>query len=152
MALGVAAVLAAAPMLFMAVKWAGAAYLVWIGLGLLLRPRGGLDLAGEEDGAKGGDAWLWYRRGLVTNLLNPKMGIFYLSFLPQFVPQGFAPVPFIFGLACLHGLMGLLWLAGLIAATVPLGRMLARPAIVRRLDRTCGGLFVLLGARLALAR
>jgi threonine/homoserine/homoserine lactone efflux protein len=151
-ALGMGSLMAAEPMLFGAVRWAGALYLGWIGLGLLLRPRNRLELAPDGRPAASGGALLWYRRGLVTNLLNPKIGIFYLSFLPQFVPAGFAPGPFIFLLACLHILMGLAWFAGLIAATVPLGRMLARPAFVRRLDRACGALFVGFGARLLVAR
>ncbi len=150
-ALGVGAMLVAAPMLFLMIKWAGAAYLVWIGFGLLLRPRGGLDMA--AGGASAGESGLtWLRRGFVTNILNPKIGIFYLSFLPQFVPHGYAPPGFIFLLASLHVLMGLLWFAGLIAASLPIGRLLARPRFIRGLDRACGGLFVALGARLALMR
>jgi threonine/homoserine/homoserine lactone efflux protein len=153
-ALGMGALFAAAPLLFEAVKWAGAAYLVWMGLAMLLRPRESL-VAPSPDGGRStrsGTAALWFRRGLLTNLLNPKVGIFYLSFLPQFVPAGYAPAPFIFLLACIQMAMGVVWLAGVMAATAPLGRLLARPAIMRRMDRTCGALFVALGARLALTR
>ncbi len=152
-ALGMGALFAAAPMLFEAVKWAGAAYLVWIGLGQLLRPRETRARSEAESGRARGDAALaCYRRGLLTNLLNPKVGIFYLSFLPQFVPAGYAPAPFIFLLACLQMAMGVAWLLGVIAATAPLGRMLAKPRVLKRIDRSCGGLFVLLGAKLALTR
>lgn len=149
-ALGMGALFAAAPLLFHAVRWAGAAYLAWIGIGLLVRPRTAPAIEGGS--GTGGAAWLWCRRGLVTNLLNPKVGIFYLSFLPQFVPAGHAPAPFIALLAALHGLMGLAWFAALITATAPLGRALARPAVARWMDRGCGALFVGLGAKLALAR
>lgn len=152
-ALGMGALFAAAPLLFGAVKWAGAAYLVWIGLAMVLSPRETLAVrGGGEQGGRRDGALLQYWRGLLTNLLNPKVGIFYLSFLPQFVPAGYAPAPFIFLLACLQMLMGVAWLAAVVAATVPLGRLLARPAVMRRMDRMCGGLFVMLGARLALAR
>jgi len=153
-ALGMGALFAAAPLLFEAVKWAGAAYLVWIGLAMLLRPREKMAVSGAEGagGRRRDGAWLWYRRGLLTNLLNPKVGIFYLSFLPQFVPAGYAPAPFIFLLACLQMAMGVAWLAAIMAATAPLGRLLAKPAVMRRTDRTCGALFVALGARLALSR
>jgi threonine/homoserine/homoserine lactone efflux protein len=151
-ALGMGALMATEPMLFLAAKWTGALYLGWLGLGLLLRPRDRLDGTPAVRQAHSGSALRWYRRGLVTNLLNPKIGIFYLSFLPQFVPAGFAPGPFIFLLASLHILMGLAWFAGLIAATVPLGRVLARPVVVRRMDRACGALFMGFGLRLALAR
>lgn len=150
-ALGVGALILAAPMLFLAMKWAGAAYLAWIGLGLLLRPRASLATVSAAAALPGG-ALTWFRRGLVTNLLNPKIGIFYLSFLPQFVPQGYAPPTFIFLLACLHVVLGLLWFALLIAASLPLGRLLARPRFVRAMDRACGMLFVAMGAKLVLTR
>lgn len=150
-ALGMAALFVAAPLLFDAVRWAGAAYLAWIGLGLLLRPRAALAIE-ADGGGTGGTALLWFGRGFVTNLLNPKVGIFYLSFLPQFVPPGHAAGGFIFLLAALHVLMGLIWFAGLIAATAPIAGLLARPATVRAMDRACGALFVGLGVKLALTR
>lgn len=150
-ALGMGALFAAAPRLFDAVRWAGAAYLAWIGLGLLFRPRATLAIEAERGGT-GGTALLWCRRGLVTNLLNPKVGIFYLSFLPQFVPAGHAVAVLTFLFAGLHVLMGLAWFALLIAGTARLAHVLARPATVRAMDRACGALFVGLGVKLALSR
>lgn len=150
---GVGAMIAAAPTLFTIVRWAGAAYLMWIGIGLLLRPREGLGGAeGVQHEAVRGGAALWFRRGLVTNLLNPKIGIFYISFLPQFVPAGYAAPGFIFLLACLHVLMSVAWFGLLIGASMPLGRAMARPGVVKTMDRVTGGLFVALGVRLAVVR
>lgn len=149
-ALGLAALLQASAMAFTALKWAGAAYLVWLGIGMLLKPRDRFDIgAGERSGA---GALSWLRKGFLTNLLNPKVGVFYVSFLPQFLPQGVAPAPFIFLLASLHVLMGLVWFAALIAATRPIAKVLKRPAVVRWLDRATGVVFLAFGARLAFER
>ena len=92
------------------------------------------------------------RRGFLTNLLNPKVGVFYVSFLPQFLAEGVPAAPFIFGLAALHGLMTVFWFAALIAATQPIAAALRRAAVVRWLDRITGGVFVGFGLRLALER
>ena len=150
-ALGLGVLLAASSLAFTVLKWAGAAYLVWLGIGLILRPRDRFELAGATGPAQGGD-FGWMRRGFLTNLLNPKVGVFYVSFLPQFLPQGVAAGPFIFGLAALHGLMGLAWFAALIAATRPIAGVLQRATVVLWLDRMTGGVFLAFGVRLALDR
>ena len=148
-ALGLAALLQASAMAFTALKWAGAAYLVWLGLVMLLKPRKQFEVG---TATAGGGALAWLRKGFFTNLLNPKVGVFYVSFLPQFLPQGVAPAPFIFLLACLHVAMGLAWFAALIAATQPIAAALKRPAVVRWLDRATGVVFLGFGLRLALER
>ena len=89
MALGLGALLAASPLAFTVLKWAGAAYLVWLGLNLILKPRDRFEVGGRARRRGGGD-FTWMRRGLLTNLLNPKVGVFYVSFLPQFLPAGVA--------------------------------------------------------------
>ena len=86
--------------------------------------------------------------GIVTGCL----AVFYVSFLPQFLPPG-APVgPFIFLLAAMHAVMGLAWFAALIAATRPIAAVLRRAAVVRWLDRLTGGVFLAFGLKLALER
>ncbi len=82
------------------------------------------------------------RRGLLTNLLNPKIGVFYVSFLPQFLPQGVQAGPFIFLLAVIHVVIGTAWSICLIAATRPIAGALKRPAVVRWLDRATGVVFL----------
>ena len=94
----------------------------------------------------------WLRRGLLTNLLNPKIAVFFISFLPQFVPAGANVALFSFLLAAIYAAMGALWFAVLIAATLPLSRALRRPAVIKLMDRLTGGVFVAFGARLALSR
>jgi threonine/homoserine/homoserine lactone efflux protein len=146
-ALGIGALLAASHAAYVALKWAGAAYLAWLGLRLLLRPRETFELA--RTAAPRGNWWL---RGFLTNLLNPKVGVFYVSFLPQFVPPHVPPAPFIFALAAIHAVLGLAWFAALIGATAPLKRWLQRRAVVRWLDRATGAVFLGFSARLALDR
>ncbi len=148
-ALGLGAVLAASPLAFTLIKAAGAAYLVWLGIGLLRAPRRGMDMAG---GAAAGNDWRVQRRGLLTNLLNPKVGVFYITFLPQFVPAGVSVAGFSFLLAALHVALSLVWFGVLIAATMPLGRWFARPGVVTVMDRLTGLVFIGFGVRLALVR
>jgi threonine/homoserine/homoserine lactone efflux protein len=88
--------------------------------------------------------------GLLTNLLNPKVGVFYVSFLPQFVPAGVRVAPYMLLLGAIHALLGLIWFACLIAATRPLARFLARPSVVQVCDRLTGGMFLAFGLGLAL--
>ncbi len=149
-ATGLTALLTAAPLAFQVLKWAGVAYLVWLGLKMIFTRAQGLDLAGPSDASATGAGWL--RRGLFTNLLNPKIGVFYVTFLPQFVPVGVPAGPWMFLLAALHVVFGLVWFAVLIAATLPLSRVLRRPAVVRWIDRIAGGVLIGFGAKLALSR
>jgi threonine/homoserine/homoserine lactone efflux protein len=149
-ALGLGALLAASKIAFTVLKWAGAAYLVWLGLNLILKPRSSFDL--PQGAAAEGSDFTWLRRGLLTNMLNPKVGVFYISFLPQFLPAGVAPAPFIFLLAAIHAGLGLAWSACLIGATRPIAGALKKAAVVRWLDRLTGGVFLGFGVRLALER
>jgi len=150
-ALGLGALLTASTVAFTVLKWAGAGYLLYLGVRLILKPRRALALdagAAPRDGGPLGAL----RRGLLTNLLNPKVGVFYVSFLPQFTPPGVPMAPYVFMLVCIHVVMGLIWSGALIAATVPIGRYLARPGVVTVMDRLTGCVFVAFGARLALSR
>ena len=150
--LGLGALLRASEMAYTAVKLAGAAYLIWLGVRLLMRPRAAITSdAAVSDAAGGGNASAAFWRGLLTNLLNPKIGVFYITFLPQFVPAGANVAGYSFFLAVLHVLLTLAWFAVLIAATVPLGQFLRRPAAVKALDRLTGGVFVMFGLKLALS-
>jgi threonine/homoserine/homoserine lactone efflux protein len=144
-AVGLGALLTASEMAFSLLKWAGAAYLVWMGAGMILKPRKQFDLTAPSRGAGFG-------RGLFTNLLNPKVGVFYVSFLPQFVPAGVAAAPWMFGLAALHALMGAAWFAVLVGATAPLSGWLKQAGVVAWLDRITGGVLIGFGVKLALAR
>jgi len=148
-ALGLGAVLVASHTAYTVVKLAGAAYLAWLGLNLIIRPREAL--APAAGGPRNGGAFGALRRGLASNLLNPKAGVFYVSFLPMFVPSGYSVGPFIFLLCAIHVVLGIAWLSFLAAATAPLGRFLARRGVVKALDRVTGTVFLAFSARLALS-
>ncbi|MDE2462755.1 MAG: LysE family transporter [Alphaproteobacteria bacterium] len=145
-AIGLGALLAASPALFLLLKWVGAAYLAWLGLGLILRPHGMALL--DAGTPRAPDAA--FRRGFLTNLLNPKVGVFYLTFLPQFVPDGANAAGFSFLLAAVHVLLSLIWFSVLIFATARISRLLSDPDIARTLDRIAGGVFMGFALRLAL--
>src|SRR6186713_98729 len=82
-ALGLSALLATSPYAFMAVKFAGAAYLVYIGMRALMTRSNGLP--GTQSGNGGDGRWPAFRQGIVTNLLNPKVALFFLALMPQFI-------------------------------------------------------------------
>jgi threonine/homoserine/homoserine lactone efflux protein len=147
-AFGLNALMAASSVAFSALKWAGAAYLVCIGLRLLLRPRSTLaGASGAADRISGA-----LRRGFLTNVLNPKVGVFYATFLPQFIPAGVNVAAFSLLLAAIHVGLTLIWFTALIALTAPLGRRLSEPRVARALERLTGGVFIAFGARLALTQ
>ncbi len=145
-AAGLAALLAASRLAYMALRFVGAGYLIWLGARMLLRPRTGLaDETGPPTGRSSS-----FARGALTNLLNPKVGVFYVSFLPQFAPHGVPVGPFILLLGAIHAALSLIWFAGLIAAVRPIAAALRRPGVVRTLDRITGGVFLAFGIGLAL--
>jgi threonine/homoserine/homoserine lactone efflux protein len=147
-AVGIGALLAASRLAYRALEIVGAAYLLFLGARLLLhasrRPSGGHagPTAPPESQA--------FARGLLTNLLNPKVGVFYATFLPQFVPPGANVTLTSIGLAGIHIAEGVVWFAALILATRPLAAWLRRERVQRNLDRATGGVFLAAGARLAL--
>jgi threonine/homoserine/homoserine lactone efflux protein len=148
-AFGLGALLAASELAYTILRWAGAAYLCWLGLGLLLRPRQDFAAADAAAEGLGGVRRSWYLRGLMCNLLNPKVGVFYVTFLPQFVPDGVNVTLFILALTAIHLAEGALWLGLIIAATRPLARFLRRPVLIRGLDRLTGAVLIGFGIKLA---
>lgn len=145
-AAGLGVLLVASRLGYTVLRWAGAGYLLYVGLRMLRHPRSsftspaGVQLRGRSA----------FARGALTNLLNPKVGVFYVSFLPQFIPADVAVAPYAMLLGAIHALLGLLWFACLIAAMGPLSRWLRRPQVVQVLDRVTGAVFIAFGARLAL--
>jgi threonine/homoserine/homoserine lactone efflux protein len=154
-ALGLGALLAASEAAYTLLRWAGAAYLLWLGARMILGARAGLDTGGPgaASGAPSGVSTSplgWFVRGVVTNVLNPKVGVFYVTFLPQFLPAGVEVVSFGVLLAAIHAAEGVLWFTALILATRPLAAAFRRPAVVRTLDRVTGGVLIAFGLRLML--
>lgn len=148
-AVGLSVILMRSATAFHAVKICGAAYLVWIGIRTLRQ--GGSNV--EEDAAHARlPRRACFREGLATNVLNPKVAMFYLAFLPQFIAPGDPVLAKSILLACVHNLMGLLWLGG-IAIAVGRGRdWVRRPSVRTGIARVSGAMLVGLGLRLALDR
>src|SRR5580658_9523187 len=92
----------------------------------------------------------WFVCGLLTNLLNPKVGVFYVTFLPQFIPAGVSVTWFSMLFAAIHATEGILWFCVLTLATRPLSRWLRRPAVAQTLDRATGTVLVGFGVGLVL--
>lgn len=147
-AFGLGALIAMSELAFNLLKYCGAAYLAWLGLNMLLRPRRSFAPA-DADGNPGAN---WFLKGMLGNVLNPKVGVFYVSFLPQFIPQGQPLVLWTFGLVSIHVVLGLIWSLLLIGATRSLSGVLQREKVIQWMDRTTGMIFVLFAARLALSR
>ena len=147
-AFGLGALLTVSTLAYTVLQWTGAAYLLWLGLDLLLNPRQDALQTDATQTLRGGGGH-WFVRGLLTNLLNPKVGVFYVTFLPQFVPVGVEVKPFVIALAAIHILEGALWFALLIAAARSMSCWLRNPAVARLLDRLTGAVLVGFGLRLA---
>ena len=142
---GITALLTASRLAFDILRWAGACYLVWLGLSMIwsARRRHGPD----PEPAAEAPGW---RRGLLTNLLNPKMGAFYVALLPQFIPAGVNPFGYGVLLTCVHIALGTAWSAVLVALAHRLRTVLRRPTARRVLDRITGTVITGFGVRLAL--
>jgi threonine/homoserine/homoserine lactone efflux protein len=147
-AVGVSALLTASQLAYDVLRYAGAAYLVWFGVRLLARAFRSRPVA-EPFAADAGSTWRAARTGLATNLLNPKVGVFYVALLPQFLPAGSDPLLVGLLLAGVHGLLSVVWFALLITLAAALSRWLRRPATVRAIDGVTGVTLLGFGVRLA---
>jgi threonine/homoserine/homoserine lactone efflux protein len=147
-ACGLGALLMTSDLAFNALKWIGAIYLTWLGLNLLLKPRS--QLASLNNSAV--TTQNWFMKGFWGNLLNPKVGIFYISFLPQFIPQSASPVIWTMSLVMIHVVIGLIWSIFLIAAMQSISAYLKQPKFIRYMDRITGSIFILFALKLALSK
>lgn len=142
-ALGLSAVLAASATAFTAVKIAGAAYLLWLGVQALRGLRNGAVAPVSLTGSP-------FRQGLLTNVLNPKVAVFFLTFLPQFLGPGPASTARIALLSAIFVGLGAVWLLTLVLVVDRAQPLVARHR--QRLEAVSGLAMVGFGARLALVR
>jgi threonine/homoserine/homoserine lactone efflux protein len=145
-ALGVAAVLSASAEVYTVLRLAGAAYLLFLGVQALLRAAGPDRV--EAPRAHGAP----FRQGLVTNLLNPKIAVFYTTFLPQFIGPHQPVLLTSLLLASIHAALSLLWLSAYGTVVARAGDVLRRGRARRALEALSGAVLVGLGVRLALER
>jgi len=155
-ALGLSAILAKSARAFEIVKWMGAAYLFYLGVMALQRAMRGTAppstgtsdrLAKQRAGWRGA-----FSEGMLTNILNPKVALFYLTFLPQFIAPGDPVLRVSLFLASLHVAMGLVWLSMYSRALHKLNTKLAGRRVRRAMEAVTGGLLMALGAKLVFAR
>ena len=154
-ALGVGVLLATSAMAFNVLKWVGAAYLVYVGLQLLWSraTAHAHDAPQPHAPAELVDLKRIFFKGFVTNLLNPKVALFFLAFVPQFIPVDAAdPTLTFILLGCLFNLNGLLVGVAWVWAAAGLAQRVSRlQKSLRWLDRIAGLMFVGFGVKLALA-
>ena len=148
--LGISAILMTSALAFAALKYLGAAYLVWVGLRMLLAKQS----TRQPTVTRGRGLGAAFRQGMLTNVLNPKVALFFLAFLPQFVSMQ-APHPQL-GLAVL-GLsfigVGMVWSMVLAMLGGQVHRLLdVRPQLGQWMDRVCGTVLLGFGVRLAMQR
>ena len=152
---GLGALLAVSGFAYNVLRIVGAIYLGYLGVKLFIRAfaRSSSHNTAEPLLQKQeGDGSLWLRRGLLTNLLNPKIGVFYLSFLPQFVPPGVQVWSFSILLASIHAAEGLLWFLLLTNATNFFSSWLKQRRVVMAFDSAMAAVFIGFGLKLAFDR
>jgi threonine/homoserine/homoserine lactone efflux protein len=151
---GLSALLAVSGFAYNVLRIVGAIYLGYLGIKLFIRA-----FASTSSSGAAGPVWnehqstgssLWFKRGLLTNFLNPKVGVFYVSFLPQFIPAGVQVWSFSMLLALIHATEGILWFLLLANATESLSGWLRRHSVFMALDGAMGAIFIAFGLKLAL--
>lgn len=150
--LGLTALVAQSAVAFSIVKAAGALYLMWIGLRIIWSSRCTGQRRDSQDA--GGefavtDGWAGFRRGLATNVLNPKAALFFLSVLPQFVDTSSAAAPQILLLGVIDIAVGVLWWLVLVLVMRQLAGLLHRRTVRVWWDRVTGSLLIGAGSALA---
>ena len=152
---GIAALLVASASAFAALRLAGAAYLVWLGAQALwtaVRARAETGREAERVSPRPLSTAAAFRQGVLSNLGNPKMALFFTSLLPPFAPSGDVAFPALLGLGFLFCTMTLAWLAAYAAVVARAGDVLRRLGVRRAIEAVTGIALVALGARLALDR
>ena len=152
-ALGISVILMHSAAAYTALKIAGAAYLMWLGVQSLR------SAAREQPRASAGNAlsvlvpaWQSWREGFITNVLNPKVIVFYLALLPQFIGAGDPVLAKSLLLTAIHVVEGIVWFAIVSFLVDRSRRFFLRPLLRRWIDGLCGAFLIALGVRLALAR
>ncbi|MBN9240866.1 MAG: lysine transporter LysE [Micrococcales bacterium 70-64] len=147
-AVGAAALLAASEVAFTILKVVGALYLAYLGISMIVksfrRAHAEAAVAAPVGTLKGA-----FARGALTNLLNPKVGVFYIALIPQFIPPGVPPVGMGLLLAGVHVVESIVWFTGLILAAHFARAFLSSPRVSAWIDRVTGGILVAFGVFLA---
>ncbi len=146
-ALGISVIIAQSEFMFQLIKVAGAGYLIWLGIQTLRSIRHAGDSVTDHKRKRLRNS---FNEGLITNLLNPKVAIFYIAFLPQFISPGDPVLAKSILLACIHNVMSLLWLGGLALALGSGHNWIQHRPVRSWLSGISGSILIGLGLRLAL--
>jgi threonine/homoserine/homoserine lactone efflux protein len=155
---GLGELLAVSRLAYDVLRIAGAGYLIYLGAKIFFRKsaalidariRGGVEALSTNSSAS---APRWFGRGFLTNILNPKVGVFYVTFLPQFIPAGVHVTSFSLLLASIHVVEGILWFILLISATSLFSQWLRHPRIAKAIDHVTGAVLIGFGVVLALEK
>lgn len=151
-AVGVSALVTASSTAYEVLRLVGAAYMLWLGGRILWRlVRRGAEAVDGDGPARAVGVWRSARTGLLTNLLNPKVGAFYVAALPQFIPPDTSALGMGLLLACVHAALSLAWFTLLVLGAGAARRRLQRPAVRRTVEGATGIALIGFGARLALS-
>lgn len=148
-AFGLTVLLAKSAMAFMIIKYLGAAYLICIGVKALVQKHQKIDIQGYEM-----NELQSFNRGLITNVLNPKVALFFLSFFPQFVNHNTigSALPFLI-LGFTYVTLGIMWYISLVLFVSMFSQKLKnQPAFQKYMNRISGFVFVLMGVKVALTK
>src|SRR4051794_2944144 len=144
-ALGVSALLATSAAAYATLKLVGVAYLIYLGAKMLLSAR---QPAEPEQEGRGGRPYL---QGFVSNALNPKVALFFLTFVPQFLPDHGSTLPLALALSATFAAVYVAWFSGMVAVVGLASDALRRPRVKAWIERVTGGALLAFGARLAAA-
>jgi len=151
-ALGLSLLVAKSALAFSVLKYAGAAYLIYLGISKVTSKAGIISTANEEQPPS--TSRQNFVSGLITNVFNPKVALFFLAFFPQFISRSQInmPTPFIL-LGVTYAVIGVLWFLLLtFFASLFSERLLSRPSSGKWLNKGSGGVFILMGLKIALSR
>jgi threonine/homoserine/homoserine lactone efflux protein len=151
-AVGVSALLTASEVAFTVLRVVGAAYMIFLGARMIrgMLRRGAATAAADPAEPEQRTWWGAWARGLLTNLLNPKVGAFYVAVLPQFIPPGTSHLGVGLLLASVHVLEAMVWFTAIIVSAQAFGRFLRRRAVQRAVDGGTGAVLIGFGVKLGL--
>ncbi|MEP0177961.1 MAG: LysE family translocator [Paraglaciecola sp.] len=150
-AVGISAILLQSVELFTVIKWLGAAYLIWLGLGgLKLAFKGQHGIAMNDVTSRSVNVSRSLREGFLSNVLNPKTAVFYLAFLPQFINPDYSPFLQAMTMAGIHFVIAMAWQSCLAGTVSSAKRFFASSTALRWMDGVTGSVLIFLGSKLIL--